>query len=128
MDRRRGVVRFSLSLSLFGFPCVERQWADSCAQDGLYDVRVGLERVGKGKVRPLDPSLYVLSDYRARGMNFHSAGMYVVSLLFFCHFTQKARDRFRRRDSKAYYPKNEREVFEILGLEWVHPTMRNADA
>lgn len=34
----------------------------------------------------------------------------------------------RRRDSKLYFPKSEREVFEILGLAYVHPSLRNADA
>ena len=36
--------------------------------------------------------------------------------------------RTRRRDSKRYYPKSEREVFDILGLEWIDPTLRNANA
>ncbi|KAJ6589871.1 hypothetical protein DFH09DRAFT_976338 [Mycena vulgaris] len=34
----------------------------------------------------------------------------------------------RRRDSKQYFPRSEQEVFDILGLEWIDPTMRNADA
>ncbi|KAI6125473.1 hypothetical protein EV401DRAFT_1937739 [Pisolithus croceorrhizus] len=34
----------------------------------------------------------------------------------------------RRRDSKLYFPKSEREVFEMLGLAYVHPSLRNADA
>ncbi|KAJ7772121.1 hypothetical protein DFH07DRAFT_734435 [Mycena maculata] len=34
----------------------------------------------------------------------------------------------RRRDSKAYIPRSEREVFTVLGLEWLEPEMRNADA
>ncbi|KAG6335491.1 hypothetical protein ID866_3598 [Astraeus odoratus] len=34
----------------------------------------------------------------------------------------------RRRDSFLYFPKSEREVFEVLGIAYVHPTMRNADA
>ncbi|KAF8435028.1 DNA polymerase mu [Boletus edulis BED1] len=34
----------------------------------------------------------------------------------------------RRHDSKLFYPKSEREVFELLGLVYVHPTLRNADA
>ncbi|KAJ7169049.1 DNA polymerase mu [Mycena crocata] len=34
----------------------------------------------------------------------------------------------RRRDSKAYFPRSEQEVFDILGLEWLDPTMRNADS
>ncbi|KAI6009829.1 hypothetical protein EDC04DRAFT_2771985, partial [Pisolithus marmoratus] len=33
----------------------------------------------------------------------------------------------RRRDSKLYFPKSEREVFEVLGLTYVHPSLRNAD-
>ncbi|KAL4079258.1 hypothetical protein J3A83DRAFT_4356177 [Scleroderma citrinum] len=33
----------------------------------------------------------------------------------------------RRRDSRLYFPKSEREVFETLGLAYVHPTLRNAD-
>ncbi|KAF9464977.1 hypothetical protein BDZ94DRAFT_1215253 [Collybia nuda] len=33
----------------------------------------------------------------------------------------------RRRDSKPFFPKSEREVFDILGLNWIDPTLRNAD-
>ncbi|KDR75668.1 hypothetical protein GALMADRAFT_248274 [Galerina marginata CBS 339.88] len=33
----------------------------------------------------------------------------------------------RRHDSKLLIPRSEREVFDILGLDWVDPTMRNAD-
>jgi DNA polymerase IV len=35
--------------------------------------------------------------------------------------------RTRRRDTKAFYPTSERAVFEVLGLEWIDPTLRNAD-
>ncbi|TFK74584.1 Nucleotidyltransferase [Pluteus cervinus] len=34
----------------------------------------------------------------------------------------------RRYDSKLFYPKSEKDVFDILGLDWVDPTLRNADA
>ncbi|KAJ3724399.1 hypothetical protein C8R42DRAFT_701765 [Lentinula raphanica] len=33
----------------------------------------------------------------------------------------------RRHDSKLYFPKSEQEVFELLHLEWIDPTLRNAD-
>ncbi|KAF5380505.1 hypothetical protein D9615_004682 [Tricholomella constricta] len=33
----------------------------------------------------------------------------------------------RRHDSKKFFPKSELEVFEFLGLEWIDPTLRNAD-
>ena len=33
----------------------------------------------------------------------------------------------RRFDSKPFYPKSEKEVFNLFGLEWVDPTFRNAD-
>ncbi|KAJ6631595.1 hypothetical protein B0H10DRAFT_1772340 [Mycena sp. CBHHK59/15] len=33
----------------------------------------------------------------------------------------------RRRDSKPFFPRSEKDVFDILGLEWIDPTMRNAD-
>ncbi|GJE94629.1 Nucleotidyltransferase [Phanerochaete sordida] len=33
----------------------------------------------------------------------------------------------RRYDSKAFYPKTEKEVFDLLGLEWIDPVWRNAD-
>lgn len=33
----------------------------------------------------------------------------------------------RRYDSKLFMPSSERHVFEILGLDWIDPTMRNAD-
>ncbi|RXW14888.1 hypothetical protein EST38_g10962 [Candolleomyces aberdarensis] len=34
----------------------------------------------------------------------------------------------RRHDTRRYLPKSEKEVFDILGLPWIDPTMRNADA
>ncbi|KAF8528055.1 Nucleotidyltransferase [Hysterangium stoloniferum] len=33
----------------------------------------------------------------------------------------------RRRDTKPFFPMSEHAVFEILGLEWIDPTLRNAD-
>ncbi|KAK0494756.1 hypothetical protein EDD18DRAFT_1076631 [Armillaria luteobubalina] len=33
----------------------------------------------------------------------------------------------RRQDSHPYFPMSEAEVFELLGLPWIEPTMRNAD-
>jgi len=33
----------------------------------------------------------------------------------------------RRRDSEAFFPKSEQEVFNLLGLDWIPPTLRNAD-
>ncbi|KAJ7270017.1 hypothetical protein B0H12DRAFT_1229275 [Mycena haematopus] len=45
-----------------------------------------------------------------RGMKFDSSGI------------------TRRRDSKQYFPRSEQEVFDILGLEWIDPTLRNADS
>ncbi|KAH9888450.1 Nucleotidyltransferase [Cubamyces lactineus] len=33
----------------------------------------------------------------------------------------------RRYDSKEIYPKTEKEVFDLFGLEWIDPTWRNAD-
>ncbi|EIW53979.1 Nucleotidyltransferase [Trametes versicolor FP-101664 SS1] len=33
----------------------------------------------------------------------------------------------RRYDSKEFHPRTEKEVFELLGLEWVDPVWRNAD-
>lgn len=33
----------------------------------------------------------------------------------------------RLRDTKSIFAKNEQEVFDILGLEWIEPTLRNAD-
>ncbi|KAJ6497660.1 hypothetical protein C8R45DRAFT_822634 [Mycena sanguinolenta] len=45
-----------------------------------------------------------------RGMKFDSSGI------------------IRRRDSKQYFPRSEQEVFDILGLEWIDPTLRNADS
>ncbi|KAJ6495814.1 hypothetical protein C8R47DRAFT_1069650 [Mycena vitilis] len=47
---------------------------------------------------------------KERGMKFDSAGM------------------TRRRNSKQYFPRSEQEVFDILGLEWMEPALRNADA
>ncbi|KAF6763040.1 DNA polymerase mu [Ephemerocybe angulata] len=34
----------------------------------------------------------------------------------------------RRHDTRRFLPKSEKEVFDILGLPWIDPTMRNADA
>jgi DNA polymerase IV len=34
----------------------------------------------------------------------------------------------RRRDSQLFYPQSEKEVFDIIGLPWVDPTLRNTDA
>ncbi|KAH9952692.1 hypothetical protein BC827DRAFT_1148343 [Russula dissimulans] len=34
----------------------------------------------------------------------------------------------RRHDSKLIYPRSEKEVFDIIGLPWVDPTLRNTDA
>ncbi|KAI0251130.1 hypothetical protein BJV78DRAFT_489289 [Lactifluus subvellereus] len=34
----------------------------------------------------------------------------------------------RRRDSHLIYPRSEKEVFDIIGLPWVDPTLRNTDA
>ncbi|KAF9529665.1 DNA polymerase mu [Crepidotus variabilis] len=34
----------------------------------------------------------------------------------------------RRHDSKLFLPRSEQEVFDILGLDWIDPTMRNANA
>ncbi|KAG5647080.1 hypothetical protein DXG03_001450 [Asterophora parasitica] len=45
---------------------------------------------------------------KERGMKFDSSGM------------------TRRHDSKMFFPKSEQEVFELLGLEWIDPTLRNA--
>jgi len=33
----------------------------------------------------------------------------------------------RRHDSKLFLPRSEEEVFEILGLDWIEPAMRNAN-
>lgn len=33
----------------------------------------------------------------------------------------------RRHDSRLFIPRSEEEVFDILGLDWIDPTMRNAD-
>ena len=33
----------------------------------------------------------------------------------------------RRRDSQLFYPQSEKEVFDIIGLPWVDPTLRNTD-
>ncbi|KZV73954.1 Nucleotidyltransferase [Peniophora sp. CONT] len=34
----------------------------------------------------------------------------------------------RRRDSKLFYPRSEKEIFDMFGLAWVPPELRNADA
>ena len=33
----------------------------------------------------------------------------------------------RLHDSKQFYPRSEKEVFDLLGLEWIAPEWRNAD-
>ncbi|KAJ3737501.1 DNA polymerase mu [Lentinula guzmanii] len=61
-----------------------------------------------------------------RGMKFDSSGMQVaramksdLQLMFI--------SSSRRHDSKLYFPKSEEEVFKLLRLEWIDPTLRNAD-
>jgi len=34
----------------------------------------------------------------------------------------------RRRDSRLIYPRSEKEVFDVIGVPWVDPTLRNTDA
>jgi len=34
----------------------------------------------------------------------------------------------RRRDSKQFSPRSEKEVFDVLELPWIPPELRNADA
>ncbi|KAH9976171.1 hypothetical protein BGW80DRAFT_1436174 [Lactifluus volemus] len=34
----------------------------------------------------------------------------------------------RRRDSHLIFPRSEKEVFDVIGLPWVDPTLRNTDA
>ena len=59
-------------------------------------------------------------------MKFDSAGMCVyISPIAFGRADNASRTR--RRDTKAFYPTSERAVFEVLGLEWIDPTLRNAD-
>ncbi|KAG5726747.1 DNA-directed DNA/RNA polymerase mu [Termitomyces sp. T112] len=33
----------------------------------------------------------------------------------------------RRHDSKRFFPQSENDVFSLLGLQWIDPTLRNAD-
>ncbi|KAI0321488.1 Nucleotidyltransferase [Amylostereum chailletii] len=33
----------------------------------------------------------------------------------------------RRRDSRLFYPRSEKAVFDLFGLPWIDPTLRNAD-
>jgi DNA polymerase mu len=61
-----------------------------------------------------------------RGLKFDSSGMY-VSVAPILHAHLISRIRTRRRDSKALFPKNEQDVFNLLGLDWVPPPLRNAD-
>jgi len=34
----------------------------------------------------------------------------------------------RRRDSRLTFPRSEKEIFDIIGIPWVDPTLRNTDA
>ncbi|VDC00335.1 unnamed protein product [Peniophora sp. CBMAI 1063] len=34
----------------------------------------------------------------------------------------------RRRDSKLFHPRSEKEIFDMFGLAWIPPELRNADA
>lgn len=64
------------------------------------------------------------------GMKFDSSGMCVpfsFVLRFYLWLTLLAPPRTRRYDSKEFYPRTEKEAFELLGLEWVDPVWRNAD-
>jgi DNA polymerase/3'-5' exonuclease PolX len=61
------------------------------------------------------------------GLKFDSSAMYV-------QLSASSRDitnvviSTRRRDSHLVYPRSEKEVFDIIGLPWVDPTLRNTDA
>ncbi|GLB37723.1 putative DNA polymerase mu [Lyophyllum shimeji] len=46
---------------------------------------------------------------KEKGMKFDSSGM------------------TRRHDSQLYFPRSEKQVFDLLGLEWIDPTLRNVD-
>ncbi|KAL6304931.1 Nucleotidyltransferase [Sparassis latifolia] len=60
------------------------------------------------------------------------------SIMFQRDLRQWAKDKFsmkfdssaitRRYDSKQFFPKTEKEVFDLFELEWIDPTLRNADA
>ena len=51
---------------------------------------------------------------------------FAIALALGIFLTQSVH-RTRRHDTKRFLPKSEKEVFDILGLPWIDPTMRNAD-
>lgn len=61
-----------------------------------------------------------------RKWKFDSSGMYAYFSLF-AIATLLIAARTRLSDSSLIHARSEREVFELCGLEWVDPTLRNAD-
>ena len=83
--------------------------------------------MGQNKVRVVQPEKKMIIDMLCfRGLKFDSSGMCVV-LLYVIVVIDHAPIRTRRHDSTLLLPQSEKEVFELLGLAYVHPRLRNAD-
>ncbi|KAH0829157.1 hypothetical protein J3R83DRAFT_2666 [Lanmaoa asiatica] len=73
--------------------------------------------------------------YRRVDLIFATPGVFWTAVVGWTGSTMFERDlrlwakqkKSRRHDSKLFFPKSEREVFDLLGLTYVHPTLRNAD-
>jgi DNA polymerase IV len=62
-----------------------------------------------------------------RGLKFDSSAMY-VQIFASSRDTHIVIFSTRRRDSHLIFPRSEKEVFDVIGLPWVDPTLRNTDA
>jgi hypothetical protein len=66
------------------------------------------------------------------GLKFDSSGLYVPNP----HSVTEKKNKYtdihissnRRRDSQLIFPRSEKEIFDIIGIPWVDPTLRNTDA
>lgn len=65
------------------------------------------------------------------GLKFDSSGLYVPNPRSVAK-KKKDTDIYissnRRRDSQLIFPRSEKEIFDIIGIPWVDPTLRNTDA
>lgn len=63
------------------------------------------------------------------GLKFDSSGLYVqLHSVGEINILTSMISSTRRRDSRLTFPRSEKEIFDIIGIPWVKPTLRNTDA
>ena len=63
------------------------------------------------------------------GLKFDSSGLYVrLHSIGEKNILTIISPSTRRRDSRLTFPRSEKEIFDIIGIPWVKPTLRNTDA